>query len=334
MKKILSLLLCMAMLLCLAACKEDTQPPQDAQKAEPSKEDASLPDSKKSLKERLVPDFDTGNPEFYVYLTDGDSKRSLTQEPIVELSGHPFQPIVEISDDMALLGYTYLYKDGEELAQPLDLPFSYILSACVSPDKTKIAYYAKEEHGEDTDLLVALYDLQTKELSKIKSLAPEDYAEIPFFIPFVEWGDNDTLYFDSPRKNSPAIERYTLSGGTVELFAENASWPQISDDNSVITYIENSSYGSDSGRNFLIQSGSQEAEFPLMHPIAAISPNNTIYLIDYLNAKLLRLGADLTVEAEKQLEGILFSYDFEGDTLVYSYSAKGETGRVYQNSSF
>ena len=270
-----------------------------------------------------IDDFEANT--YRVYLSDGNREKiNAITGPIPQFTNSNFyDPIVMLDDTTALIGYRYIYVDGAEAAEALPLPFDYIFHASVSPDKSKIAYYAKQ--NQDNDIVIAYYNVADGKIHNVKTLNPGDYDMLHELSLFLDWGSEDNLYFDSPKRNLPAIERYNLSSGSFVQVASNAKCPSVSDDDTVLSWIEHDVYVGKSLNTpmTVIKIGTATQKF---EGYSAIKYSNTqgIYRVDYHTSKIDKLDTkSLEVLSSIKVDGSIIGASIKDDVLTY-YSLPSE----------
>ncbi len=311
MKK-LYIIFAVIFLLVLSSCTakdQPVEPPQEPLTSQGETEELALAD--RLYLQFGIDEFESNAYCVYLY---GDEEKLIT-DPIIPFANSNFyEHIIMLDETTALIGYKYIYTEGAEKAEPIALPFAYIFHAAVSPDKSKIAYYAKQGN----DISVSFCDIAAGRIHNVKKLNLEDCSKFFEMSLFLDWGDNESLYFDSPKNNLPTIEMYNIKDGSFTQIAEGAKRPSVSDDNSTVSYIEHSTYVGTSTDTPITVIKRGEATQKFEGYSAVKYSDFAVYRVDYTNSQIDKLDiSNLELLSSVQVGGEIVGASVRNGVLNY-----------------
>ncbi len=143
-------------------------------------------------------------------------------------------PVVWLNNNQILFGGKTIYNVQEKTFNEITFMKDIDFLGCyaVNPQKTKLAvsgrFKGKQEHE------VGYVELKTNQYKKVYSfLIDQEWTE-----PVVKigWDSQENLYFDAPEGKKPIIKKY--DGNNVSSFVDNAMFPQLSPEGSVIAFVK------------------------------------------------------------------------------------------------
>ena len=179
----------------------------------------------------------------------------------------------------------------------------------VSPDRTYIVGWSVLTGGRKSWVLLSALDFS---LSTIKSFSTEDWGTPEYgSAPRACWLDENTVLFDGPYQQSPAVYQYDVESGRARLLFEHAWGIRASLGGKYLTYMTCTTWGSGTadGPNRLVIRRGERGE-PLEIP-SVDSPHkakvywneeiNTVAVVDGTTVLAMRIGDTRLTQIAKQV---------------------------------
>ncbi len=211
-----------------------------------------------------------------IYVENKEEKLILTTHLINDARS---QPVIELNKDEVLLAYHSIYNHRLNTLDKLPILVD-IFYADVNASKELLAYVGKNNQGK---FEIGFYEFSTGEYNTILIIEPSDWGDVLNAEMYVDWGQENILYFDAPNKGKPCIMMYNTQKQTMAKVKENARIPIASNNGEWLAYISTdaySGYGSIPRKTMIEQIKTNEIAYQTEgEKIVLIDDDNSIGLL-------------------------------------------------------